>query len=407
MQKFTFDRNLGGILQGWEAGVLSTHRVKRKRTDTQIRNLYRVIGLEPPKMIVWAQSPLGAMLIMNAASRSKWNREMHNPLRNTLRRELNNSFIRVRGTPKALHTWRPRFSRIGAWDTGMWNSTTQNIQNQLRDLSENTKGGWTSVMNKGKAGAAWQMWEDVEDNVEQMGISRPAMMRKPFMTRMRFSMASTEDWISLFFMRGIKKMGQGWPRFHRVLTAHEKLQSTGVLLWLFDDLVFCSDRPTHFEVERFQPTEPPTLHCGDGPAMTFRDGTTVYAWRGNSIPGEWTNPEWLTPSRIHRERNGQTFRQMLRIYGIQRYILNGPEELDGTDDRPFRVAKDKWGELWQIPHDDVAIRAVLVENSTPNPDGTRRQYALAVPPRCETPEQGLLAVHGLPTSLQYRPIVES
>jgi len=404
VRKFGFDRKIKRALQEYDDGVLSTHQVNRKLTERHIYSLYSSIKFKPPKHIVWAQSPLGANLIMNAAATSKWWNEMHDPLRNTLRKSLNHSFIRVRTTPKALHHWRPRFIAVGERNTQLWNSTQQ-AMNRI-DLTLGCPNNTWAHIIKRRSPEMPALWEDFESNIVQMGISRKALLRKR-MSLKRYSMIASEDWISLFFMRAIKDMGRGWPNFSRVLRAHEKLTSTGALVWLFQDLVFCSDRPSQITVERFQPGQPPLLHCSDGPVMSFRDDSHTYAWRGTNIPSNWTDSEWLTPTRIYHERNGATFRQMLRIYGLEKYIFNGVKELHSYGASPRRVGKDRWGELWEIPHDEVAIRAVVVENSTPNPDGTRKPYALAVPPGCETPEAGLLAVHGLPNSIRYRPAVES
>lgn len=403
MKKYTFDRKLGRQLKMWQESVLSTAKVNHKSTEKHIKALYASLNMSQPQKIVWSQSPMGALLIMNAASQSKWWRHMHHSLRNTLRQALNNSFIRVKVTPAALHTWKPRFSVVGSQHSRLWESVTQSVNAQHRNWYRHAH-TWRTAIKAGLV-ANNHLWCDFSNSIEYLEISKQALAKKNVQQH-RYPMASSEDWISLFFMRGIRDLGRGWPNFNRVLRAHENLQKEGVLLWLFDDLVFCSERPTEIKTERFQAGEPPLLHNTNGPVMKFRDGAHTYAWRGQHIPAEWTDSNWFTPGRIHLEKNGSTFRQMLRIYGLNRYILDASDELK-EDDCPRRIAKDEWGELWEIPHDTVAIRAVVVENSTMNSDGTRSTYALTVPPGCESPESGLLELHGLPHTLRYRPAVES
>lgn len=55
--------------------------------------------------------------------------------------------------------------------------------------------------------------------------------------------------------------------------------------------VVFQDRP---EVINFDENE--VLHCENGPAILFRDGFSIYAWRGVTVPKEWIeDPNYLTP----------------------------------------------------------------------------------------------------------------
>ena len=52
--------------------------------------------------------------------------------------------------------------------------------------------------------------------------------------------------------------------------------------WPFDHIAIMSERPAEIHVD-----EEKLLHRGDGPAVVFRDGWLVYAWKGKAVPERW------------------------------------------------------------------------------------------------------------------------
>ena len=67
----------------------------------------------------------------------------------------------------------------------------------------------------------------------------------------------------------------------------------------WDGICFVSDRPRHvqFDDER-------RLHREDGPAVSYSDGWSVYAWHGVRLPGEWVESRHtIDPAEILKAEN--------------------------------------------------------------------------------------------------------
>lgn len=139
--------------------------------------------------------------------------------------------------------------------------------------------------------------------------------------------------------------------------------------WPGEKVCIISDRPEeiHWEPD----VEQPRLHNADGPALSFRDGWALYRWFGMPVPKDIIEePEKITIDRIVNEGNVEIRRVMVERYGQERYLKDRGMEL---------VHKDQYGELYKCPEDED-ILMVKVVNSTPEPDGTYREYFIPVDP---------------------------
>lgn len=112
------------------------------------------------------------------------------------------------------------------------------------------------------------------------------------------------------------------------------------------------------------------LHSARGPALTWRDGLSFYAYEGVSVPRYVIEtPEKITPEIIKSETNQEVHQIMRKLYGFDRYF----KEL-----KTKTVNRDDWGELLTFRLDGEWHFAVKVLNSTPEPDGTYKDYILRV-----------------------------
>ena len=123
-------------------------------------------------------------------------------------------------------------------------------------------------------------------------------------------------------------------------------------------------------------------HCATGPFCRWRDGFALYAWHGIRVPA-WIieQPERITRDGINAEENAEIRRVMIDRYGFDRYLReSGAVEISTDVDeggQPMRLVS--------MPTDDddgQPMRCLLVANSTPDPDGSRREYVIRVPPDC-------------------------
>jgi hypothetical protein len=85
------------------------------------------------------------------------------------------------------------------------------------------------------------------------------------------------------------------------------------------------------------------------------------------------------------------------IYGIERYL---------NDARAVPFARDAFGTLYRLDHRRAPIVLVKVRNSTPEPDGTWKDYFLRVPPDMRTPREAVAWTFGLDVA-EYAPRTET
>ena len=160
----------------------------------------------------------------------------------------------------------------------------------------------------------------------------------------------------------------------------------------FGGKVFLIDRPAHFRrdgEDRF--------HCEDGPAIGYRDGWGAYAWHGTPVP-RWMIEEPIRVKNIDQERNQEYRRIMLERMGMERFLADSGARF---------ITKDPCGELFvrEMPEGE-AIFMVKVINSSPEPDGTFKEYVLRVPPNVRTPREAVAWTFGMGEG-EYQPMVET
>ena len=111
-----------------------------------------------------------------------------------------------------------------------------------------------------------------------------------------------------------------------------------------------------------------------------------------------TDPSENTVSKIDGEDNVEVRRVMIDRYGPGRYLQDsGAVEVD-RGDRGVLYSKDISG--------DEPIVVVRVRNSTPEPDGSVKDYWLRVPPTVKTAAEAVAWTFGMEMQ-QYRPEKET
>jgi hypothetical protein len=164
--------------------------------------------------------------------------------------------------------------------------------------------------------------------------------------------------------------------------------------WPYERVAVLTERPVVLRRDNLG-----RLHNGDGPALAYPDGWSIFAWRGMPIPPEVARDlPHLTVERIQAETNAEVRRVMLESFGFERYL---------RDSGANRVHEDEFGILWRvlIPGDEP-LTMVEVVNATPEPDGGRRTYFLRVPPRTMTAKEGVAWTFGLDEE-RYQPLAQT
>lgn len=140
-------------------------------------------------------------------------------------------------------------------------------------------------------------------------------------------------------------------------------------------------------------------HRENGPAMEFSDGWNVYAWHGRRVPSEIIeHPERITVRQIEKERNIEVRRIMMQRYGERKFFV---------DSGALEVHKDKFGTLYRKEMEgDEPLVMVKVMNSTPEWDGSHKDYFIRVPPAITTAKAAVAWSFNLDSG-DYDPNVET
>jgi hypothetical protein len=134
-------------------------------------------------------------------------------------------------------------------------------------------------------------------------------------------------------------------------------------------------------------------HRNNGPAITYRDGQSVWAYHRVEL---WEDaimrPETITFDTILECRNIERRRALIELFGLERFV----REMQAHS--YCRCREDKNGTLWKLDED---IALVEVVNGTPEPDGSYKHYFLPCDPRAKTATEAVAGTYGLRPE-QYR-----
>lgn len=134
------------------------------------------------------------------------------------------------------------------------------------------------------------------------------------------------------------------------------------------------------------------LHSVNGaPGRKWSDGNEEFFWHGVNVPEMVVrDPELITVAMIEIEENAEVRRVMIERYGQQRYMVDCGAAL---------ASKDETGELYKknMGQHEEPLVFVKVKNSTPEPDGSIKDYFLRVPPQTKTARAGVAWTFGLDT----------
>ena len=173
----------------------------------------------------------------------------------------------------------------------------------------------------------------------------------------------------------------------------------------FKGICFVSDFPVSLSIDSAG-----RLHNESKAALEYADGYAIFAWHGSRI--EWDSaehvilhPDRLTVTEIDKETNQEVKRVMLQRYGLDRYLRDGKAKC---------LHRDQYGKLYQkeLPGTSgedgqpLKLTMVAVKNSTPEPDGSIKDYFLQVPPHCKTAREAVAWTFGFEAH-EYAPVFES
>ena len=160
--------------------------------------------------------------------------------------------------------------------------------------------------------------------------------------------------------------------------------------WPYKGIVLASDHPTEIHID-----DSGRLHNETAQAITYSDGWGLYAWHGLRVSEELiTQP--ISIKQINKETNAELKRVMMERYGFAKYL---------TDAGAKPVSKDKYGELYKLPNAQFPV--VKVINSSPEPDGSYKEYVLTAARRdVKSAHEAVASLVGL-SAANYNPVIET
>lgn len=327
-------------VNSWRDVAAATGAADRSAAEEGVRRAYRTAGLAEPERIIWAASPRAAVeAVEKLADAGRSVRE------------------EVRTRPWAEER-RRMYDELGpaGW-SALWSATGAQLWETTAALAERIRSGVVA---------------DLAARPEDEGVVRLVLLD---------AVLGQHDaaWLAAFDGRGDRLAGLA------------EVARTAGWWWPYERAVVISERP-----EALHRDEAGRLDHGEGPALAYRDGFALYAWRGMPVPAAFlAELASLTPQRIREEENAELRRVMLEYYGYDRYLTESGAE---------PVHRDETGILWRIALEgDEDVVMVEVVNSTPEPDGTHRTYWLRVPPGTRTAKDGVAWTFGL-DGAAYAPV---
>jgi hypothetical protein len=161
--------------------------------------------------------------------------------------------------------------------------------------------------------------------------------------------------------------------------------------WPFQNVCVMCERPRTLKIQDYR------LHCDDGPAVDYVDGYELYFLRDVPVTRR-VALGLFNAKEIDEQDNAELRRVMIDRFGLDKYLLATKAQ---------QVHQDKYGILYkkELPDDETLV-VVRVKNSTPEPDGTFKDYFLRVPPQMQRAREAIAWTFGLEEE-EYRPMKET
>ena len=187
--------------------------------------------------------------------------------------------------------------------------------------------------------------------------------------------AQDMGWVAWF--RAMQAIGVNLPKSADTIAAVS--ENVG-WWWPFENAVIVTERPCviKFDGEK-------RLHCETGPAVEYRDGFGVYAWRGIRIPPEWIKdgpPDAISCLRVENIEQRRIACEMRGWHNILPKLPNA--KLIDKHSNP------QVGELWQGDLPDHGKERFLQVKC-----GTGRRFAIPVGMEFSTAREANAATYGI------------
>ncbi|MGE0289305.1 MAG: DUF6745 domain-containing protein [Bradyrhizobium sp.] len=368
----------------WYKIGTSTEPADFVRGDAVIRDFYRRLG-KPEPLILHFSSPAMCELAVNVVFKilekgkgapSQLENQLGNQLWNQLRNQLENQLGNQLGNQLWNQLRNQLENQLGnQLGNQLWNQLENQLGNQLGNQLWNQLGNqlWNQLGNQLRNQLGNQLWNQLWNQLgNQLRNLQPYCLRNAWASHWQCA------WLAYFTFAA--EIGVTYPTDSDAVLRGWTELAKSVLWWApWDGICFVSDRPREINFDDRR-----RLHSETGMAIRFSDGWGLHAVHGVRVPA-WIieEPTRITPKAITEERNAEIKRVMIARYpgGLAAYMRDaGGEVLD----------QSRWGTLYSMDLRDGSdqIVVVAVKNSTPEPDGSIKDYTLTVHHECRPMKLG-------------------
>ena len=316
--------------------------IDREKAEAGIKWLYSVSKLKEPK-VIFVSSPLGAQYAANMIG------------------QVDNRAV--------FQVWAQVWDQVWAqvWDQ-VWAQVGAQVGDQVWDQV------WAQVGDQVGAQVRDQVWAQVRDQVWDQVWAQVRDQVGDQVYRAAYG-AQDMGWVAWF--RAMQAIGVNLPKSADTIAAVS--ENVG-WWWPFENAVIVTERPCviKFDGEK-------RLHCETGPAVEYRDGFGVYAWRGIRIPPEWIKdgpPDAISCLRVENIEQRRIACEMRGWHNILPKLPNA--KLIDKHSNP------QVGELWQGDLPDHGKERFLQVKC-----GTGRTFAIPVGMEFSTAREANAATYGI------------
>ena len=370
---------LDTVRDQWLAYGLCTDRADRVRAEQGARLAYEAAGLEPPKLIVWLDSPMaGAIgaailesgpLLPKAAAGAQVGAQVSAQVRDQVSAQVRDQVsaqVRDQVSAQVGDQVSDQVSaqvsaqvRAQVWDQ-VWDQVGAQVGAQVS----------AQVRDQVSAQVRDQVWDQVRDQVRNQVWDQ--------IYRCGYGQHDA-NWLSFYqyFEQASPQLAELIAPLHGQL---ELAQSAG-WWWPSRNLIILTERPTILRRDNLN-----RLHNLDGPAIQYPDSWGIWAIHGVRVDQAVVeHPETLTVESLLHENNQERRRVMIEQYGWERFTTQAGLSLVhecADPGNPGQVLK-----LWDLPADmaaptgdwrDGTVRLLTCTNGTVERSGIRRQFGLTV-----------------------------
>ena len=390
---------LTDYMKAWSGYAACTEPADRPRAEAAIKYMYKQAGLETPH-IIWTKDPFIApiaytlinLILKNDNHSAQCPRQFFGDLKPNV--DLFSTWDRV----------DPAYLNSGGkviWDTiDRWvkrvNGRGHDITDDVMEIIYKSRdGGDDLVMNRVFENAKYVAWNYVKEHIkpqsqkhfwDQNWESFRFEGWESFRMAI-FSVKGQDDAFRLAYFQFLNDIGElsGFETLHGNI---ELCKSAGRVM-AYDDICFMSER-----YEAIHLDEGGRLHCGTGPALSYRDGIRLYEWHGTPYPSEWALNKPNAAEALSWP-NLETRRVLCEMIGWESILKQLEAVVISKDKNP------EIGELLQAEIPEIGLEKFLRVTC-----GTGREFVLSVPPEMKTALEANAWTWGLEPE-EYNPEVRT